>query len=136
MIIHIACHTISIELFEKRLVDKNIEYLVIKTIPSLVEDFLKHSKDQSVKGSTLNRTFKERFQRYISNYIENEKLDDQILIFIGPNLYCDRESYIYDDKKFDFPKGMFSLEADYKFYIKEDPNHIIRRSYEKEYENY
>lgn len=140
IIIHIACHNILIDHIEEKLSNKEIENLTIKTIPSLIDDFITASENKNIKINTFQKTFKERFQKYIHQFVEEQEEENnlKVVAFIGPNMYCylQHQKYEYDGKECVFPKGTFSFEADHKFHIKDDPDHIIHLVYDKEYDDH
>lgn len=139
-IIHIACHHILIEQIEEQLLNKDFEHVTIKTTTSLVKDFIEASQKKNIKPNAFQKTFKESYQRYIYQFIDEqeEENSDQVIIFIGPSTYCynRHQTYEYDNKIYSCPKGTFTFKADHKFHVKEDPEKIVRLIYEKEYQDH
>lgn len=139
-IIHIACHNILIDQIEETLKNKDFEHVTIKTTSSLLQDFIEASQKKNIKFNTFQKTFKESYQRYIYQFIDEQEEENyfKVVIFVGPNMYCynQHQTCEYDGKECFFPEGAFTFEADYKFHIKDDPNHVIRLVYEQEYDEH
>lgn len=107
--------------------------IIVKDLDNLRDTYLRQGeRTNTYKAFTKN--FAIGYQKFIDDFIKKNR--NKIIIFVGLNAFIVDEVYMFKGKLAKYPRMMFDLHADYKFYIKISSNTILKQLFNREYERH
>lgn len=109
--------------------------VIVKDLDELREEHFNKNEKTDISPTEFAKNYNESFQQFIDEFINISKTSKKPIIIVGINKFI-TNAFMFKNKEFRYSNHTFNTHANYKFYLYNEPDIILKQLFDREYSDY